>query len=59
MAKRDKAVETARSFVDGQICECGCTEGDHATWTPERKCCECRCQAFRPVRFEVTRAKEA
>lgn len=59
MAKPDKAIDTALAFIQARICECGCTEDEHEHFRASNPCGECRCNAFRPVRFVVTREKES
>jgi hypothetical protein len=63
----DRALETARDILEGNVCECGDTEGSHIIGGQEHGVIKpdscvgddgdgCDCTEFRPVQFVVIRA---
>lgn len=61
--RHDRALRTAREFLEDAVCECGCVDGEHAGSAffaalkrEPRPCSKCPCRDFRPVRFRVERA---
>jgi predicted Zn-ribbon and HTH transcriptional regulator len=57
LVKKDKALAAARDLINEVICECGHWDSEHLMLDDTSKCGECRCKAFRTVKFTVERAK--
>jgi hypothetical protein len=59
MAKRDRALATARDILHKAVCECGCLETEHGVG-PARRCYGkgCACTRFKAVRFYVVRYRD-